>query len=549
LSVQYNSRIVTDSLVLALDAANPKNYNLTAVEVLVVAGGGGGGMDMGGGGGGGGVIYNPNVAVTPGSPVTVTVGAGGYGAPAGGGGYRTDGAGPQPNFHQFTIPATNGGNSVFGGLTAIGGGAGGSSYRGYTPGIGGANGGSGGGSSGYNDNAGTFYGGTGTSGQGFAGGNSTQAYYSGGGGGAGGPGVSSPNRPDGGPGILYSTMSPYYFGGGGGGASYSLSTGGYGGIGGGGGGALGTTYGGAGLNNGSAGGGGGPNQWANTPGGNAGANTGGGGGGGSHYNANNKGGEGGSGIVIIRYPGPQRAIGGTVTSSGGHTIHTFTTVGSTTFTPLVATNNSAILGLADFSGNNNFGTTQNSPLYSSSFGGSVSFDGTNEYVEIVNNNGFGEVSTTPTITLELWANIVRKSGGGTQYQQLAGFRNDIDFSFFFLLLDASGASVNTEARIQTTSGVFDVVASYLPYFNVWTHIVFTANVNRIDLYFNGNLVGSNTNVTGSFGSTSGNFRVGLSPGGAWSTLGNISSVKVYNRALTASEIQQNFNALRGRFGI
>ena len=31
--------------------------------------------------------------------------------------------------------------------------------------------------------------------------------------------------------------------------------------------------------------------------------------------------------------------------------------------------------------------------------------------------------------------------------------------------------------------------------------------------------------------------------------GIIAQVSVYNRALTASEIQQNFNALRGRFGI
>jgi len=39
---------------------------------------------------------------------------------------------------------------------------------------------------------------------------------------------------------------------------------------------------------------------------------------------------GGSGIVIIRYAGAQRGTGGTVTSSGGYTIHTFTTSGTFT---------------------------------------------------------------------------------------------------------------------------------------------------------------------------------------------------------------------------
>jgi hypothetical protein len=39
---------------------------------------------------------------------------------------------------------------------------------------------------------------------------------------------------------------------------------------------------------------------------------------------------GGSGIVIIRYLGAQRGTGGTVTSSGGYTIHTFTSSGTYT---------------------------------------------------------------------------------------------------------------------------------------------------------------------------------------------------------------------------
>lgn len=272
-----------------------------SVEFLVVGGGGGGGMDMGGGGGGGGVIEGVHT-VRSGEIFSVTVGSGGLGGP-GGSERRSDAAGPQPGAHQFTIPATSGGNSIFGPYTAIGGGFGGSSYRGYTPGITGGNGGSGGGASGYNDNAGTFNGGTGTSGQGSRGGKSTAAYYSGGGGGAGGQGADSTSQPNGGSGRLSRILgTDLFWGGGGGGASYSLSTGGNGGIGGGGGGAVGSTSGGAGLNPGQAGGGGSPNSQTNTRGGNAGANTGGGGGGGSHYNATNSGGEGGSGIVVIRYP-------------------------------------------------------------------------------------------------------------------------------------------------------------------------------------------------------------------------------------------------------
>ncbi|HZJ34656.1 MAG TPA: fibrinogen-like YCDxxxxGGGW domain-containing protein, partial [Candidatus Angelobacter sp.] len=253
----------------------------------------------------------------------VIVGIGGLGAPAA----STLG---QPAAHPYTIGATNGQNSSFNSLTAIGGGFGGSSHRAYTPGITGGNGGSGGGSGGYNDNAGIFYGGTGTVGQGYSGGNSTAAYYSGGGGGAGAAGASSTSQPNGGIGVSNSILgTAYYWGGGGGGSSYTLGTGGNGGHGGGGGGAVGVTTGGVGLNAGSPGGGGSPVSQTNKPGGNGGANTGGGGGGGSHYNATNKGGNGGSGIVIISYPtGSMTATGGTITTSGGNTIHKFTSSGN-----------------------------------------------------------------------------------------------------------------------------------------------------------------------------------------------------------------------------
>jgi hypothetical protein len=72
-------------------------------------------------------------------------------------------------------------------------------------------------------------------------------------------------------------------------------------------------------------GGGGTGGGGAGQGGNGTANTGGGGGGGL-----GGAGSGGSGIAIVRYLGSQRATGGTVTSSGGYTIHTFTSSGTFT---------------------------------------------------------------------------------------------------------------------------------------------------------------------------------------------------------------------------
>lgn len=193
---------------------------VTSVQALVVAGGGGGGSGLGSGGGGGGVIYHSAYPVSPGSLYTVTVGSGGTGGAAG-----------------AANNGTAGGNSVFGTLTAIGGG--------YGAGIGGTtaggNGGSGGGG-GWGGN-----GGSPTAGQGFAGGNSLLNGHSGGGGGAGGTGgsgyavgASSPVAA-GGPGLPFGISgSLKYYGGGGGAGRYSAANGlgvgkgGRGGIGGGG---------------------------------------------------------------------------------------------------------------------------------------------------------------------------------------------------------------------------------------------------------------------------------------------------------------------------
>ena len=244
-------------------------------DVLVVAGGGGAGT---GAGGAGGLLALTSQSLASNTAQTVTVGAGGT----------------RIAMNASGITAGNGGNSSFGSIsgTVYGGGGGGANA------VNGANGGSGGGSG---AGSGTYSGGTGTSGQGYAGtGNTIKTVpYSGGSGGgattagnaatssvggAGGTGYYSAFTDAAGALLSVGQLSSghYYFAGGGGGSiNYVGYTGGAGGLGGGG--------------NGISGGTGG--------GGNGAPNTGGGGGGtgdngdsGTYY-----GGKGGSGIVIVRY--------------------------------------------------------------------------------------------------------------------------------------------------------------------------------------------------------------------------------------------------------
>ena len=254
---------------------------VSVVDVLVVAGGGGGGSQHGGGGGAGGLIYRPAFTVTPGGTVSVTVGDGAAGDPGSDGG---------------TDYGSTGQDSVFGTLTAKGGG-GGTGWG--NPGSGQA-GGSGGGSSGPSAVPSpapgiqpTQPGESGNYGFGNPGGNVGGGQPGGGGGGGGG--ATGGNGQDnsgvyggaGGVGKAYTiadgTTSVFYAGGGGGGAHLGspepAAVGGTGGQG---------------------GGGDGGKYFNGSTGGQSGTANRGGGGGGSGA-GEEAGGTGGKGIVIVQY--------------------------------------------------------------------------------------------------------------------------------------------------------------------------------------------------------------------------------------------------------
>ena len=202
---------------------------LTSVDVLVVGGGGSGGTEHAGGGGAGGLIYRPAFPVTPGGSVSYTVGSGAAskthsGAQGPGNGFSGD----------------NGQDSVFGGLTAKGGG-GGATYT-EAPNTGapsvrwhvGKNGGSGGGGASAaqspSNPGGTATqpqqpGDSGTYGFGNPGGTGVASHYGAGGGGAAAAGRPGPQSDggaaSGGNGKQYdiSGSQVYYAGGGGGGTA------------------------------------------------------------------------------------------------------------------------------------------------------------------------------------------------------------------------------------------------------------------------------------------------------------------------------------------
>jgi len=546
-----SSSIATNGLVLYLDPSVSTNYVLTEVEVLVVAGGGSGGTGSNGGGGGGagGLIYRTSYPVTTGVGITVVIGNGGS---------STVGRGV----------GSNGQNSVFGNITATGGGAGGGS-GGSSAGLAGGSGGGGM----YSNN-----GGSGANGQGNTGGTGNYVLNGphdagGGGGGASqrGEDANEDYAGRGGNGLCFSlTGTPRYYAGGGGGASNNISGGGLrragaGGLGGGGrGGVNGVTL----------------------IGQSGEANTGGGGGGGVGASGGASG-AGGSGVVIVRYPGPQKATGGnTITQINGYTVHVFT--GSGAFTPTAApANGGGINGLQDLANNNNFTISSvNSPTFAQTTNNSVLLNGTNQYFTFGNalGNDFNE------ITVSAWVRPTTFPGGNYTSESLVSCddgSSPAPNSCFALTIQHHNSPAEIPASFTGNLIAFGVRTKLDPYnfrpisiaqnsiwdqylggmafskdpaeyaLNTWMHLVGTYNGSVTLIYINGVLKGSsnsqpdgvNRSVSGSLNNTLLGRTIGSYAGGGLYFTGNIGPVAIHSKALTASEVQQNFNAQRGRFGI
>jgi len=185
----------------------------------------------------------------------------------------------------------------------------------------------------------------------------------------------------------------------------------------------------------------------------------------------------------------------------------------------------------DISGQGNNGTIVNGPTYSSANGGSLVFDGVDDYIQT-------DITTHyPNITLEAWA---RRTDTNSFRSLIGKYRGDPAQTESYELLFNSSAGI----RFHVTSSAVDYNSSTIA--DTWYHVVGTYDGTTARIYLNGEAVASGSRTAGS---NSVPFRVGASPRGANYNNGDIARAFIYSRALTASEVKQNFNALTGRFGI
>ena len=215
----------------------------------------------------------------------------------------------------------------------------------------------------------------------------------------------------------------------------------------------------------------------------------------------------------------------------------------------------------DLSGNGYNATLTNGPTFDSANGGSIVFDGANDYAEIANNSGYACTSGS----IEYWVNAIDQRGfilyGGTSTSQ----------NFYILHGNSTGAfaneSISVFARNTSTVGYSSYYRngeSWLIGQN-WVQVVHTLDGVSNKTYVNGSPVSvTYPNPSISYTSTPNSTQTGfwldtissgaLRIGGRYTASalpykGKISILKIYKDPLTDADVLTNYNANKSRFGL
>lgn len=202
----------------------------------------------------------------------------------------------------------------------------------------------------------------------------------------------------------------------------------------------------------------------------------------------------------------------------------------------------------DLSRSGNTGTLTNGPTFNSSNGGSIVFDGSNDYV-VTNNNI--NISSNQARTIDIWF-YLNNSTARHVLCSWGGFGQDI----------LCNLEVNQVIGANTNYPYFagfndDVYIAQTIAINTWTNLTLTYDTgtinssNGIKMYINGlskSILFPNGNRV--LNTTNSKVYIGYEGTGNRNPMnGRIANCKIYNRALTDTEVLQNYNTTKSRFGL
>jgi hypothetical protein len=201
------------------------------------------------------------------------------------------------------------------------------------------------------------------------------------------------------------------------------------------------------------------------------------------------------------------------------------------------------------SGNNKNGTLTNGPTFNSGNGGSIVFDGVNDYVNLGNILNFERIDS---FTFSTWVKVNNVSAPRAFISKTS---NTVLGGYFFGA-NTNGSIIFILRNTINTNQLFISTPSFL-FNNIWKNFTVTydgsSNPSGVSIYVD-SILQSNIITTNNLTSTivnNDNLNIGArtSTGGLSYFFGNIAQTSIYNRALTTAEVLQNYNATKGRFGL
>jgi hypothetical protein len=184
-------------------------------------------------------------------------------------------------------------------------------------------------------------------------------------------------------------------------------------------------------------------------------------------------------------------------------------------------------------------TNMDASNFSTDNGGSLTFDGANDMVDVDS----PPVITGSSATYLLWV----KANSVYSWMSPCGYVTSAFDDYRFIFRRTNAGLIQTFVRRSSNISFSATTPSGFSWYD-WNHFAIVADGSLSQTYVNGSLLASNNSGSGdlNFGTT---FTLGnqdlRSGGSTWN--GGISNVKLYNRALSAKEVLQNYEATKGRY--
>jgi hypothetical protein len=186
------------------------------------------------------------------------------------------------------------------------------------------------------------------------------------------------------------------------------------------------------------------------------------------------------------------------------------------------------------------GTLTNGPTYSSDNGGLILTDGVDDYIDF---NSDASVVPLSEGTIEIF---FRSALNTASFETILMVKNDGANQIRFFGRQGTSIRMSYEGgNVQKNISI--PIANFSSSSFAMLTLTYSNSSDEIKGYLDGVQYGSTLNSVTAFSGTPGTFRLGANEGGNNPEDLDISSLKIYNRALSSTEILQNYNALKNRF--